>query len=47
MTMIESRIKTSHTYNEETAKEISEAIFNSYFDLFVEREERMKSLLSE
>ena len=46
MNMIESRIKTSHTYNEEIAREISEAIFRIYFDLFVELEEKMKSLLS-
>ncbi len=46
MDMLESRIKTSHTYNEETAKEISEAIFNEYFDLFIELEEKMDGLLS-
>jgi|ERR1019366_4547470 nucleotidyltransferase substrate binding protein (TIGR01987 family) len=36
MKMIESRTKTSHTYNEETAKEIASAILNIYFDLFKE-----------
>jgi len=46
MNMIESRIKTSHTYNEETAREISEAIVNTYFNLFVGLEEKMEGLLS-
>lgn len=46
MDMLESRLKTSHTYNEETAREISEAIFDIYFDLFVELEEKMDGLLS-
>lgn len=34
MKMIESRIKTVHTYNEETADEIAEAIVNNYFAMF-------------
>jgi nucleotidyltransferase substrate binding protein (TIGR01987 family) len=46
MNMIESRIQTSHTYNEETAREISEAIVNTYFNLFVRLEEKMEGLLS-
>jgi len=43
MKMIESRIKSSHTYNEETAGEIVEAILNSYFDLFTEFKQKMDS----
>jgi nucleotidyltransferase substrate binding protein (TIGR01987 family) len=35
MKMIESRIRTSHTYNEETANEIAEDIKNKYFKLFL------------
>lgn len=31
----ESRIKSSHTYNEEIAEEICKAIQNSYFELFI------------
>ena len=44
MKMIESRIKSSHTYNEEVATEIAKAIFNSYFDAFVELEHKLESL---
>lgn len=36
MKMIESRIKSSHTYNEEIADEVVADIFNIYFDLFSE-----------
>ena len=36
MKMIESRIKTSHTYNKETADEIIHAIKNTYFNLFTD-----------
>lgn len=46
MNMIESRIKTSHTYNEETAREFSKAIIDTYFNLFTGLEEKMKGLLS-
>lgn len=35
MKMIKSRILTSHTYNEELASEISEAIFNDYYHEFI------------
>jgi nucleotidyltransferase substrate binding protein (TIGR01987 family) len=33
--MVKSRSKTSHTYNEETAQEIAQAIVQDYFLLFV------------
>ncbi len=36
MDMITSRIKTSHTYNEETANEISQKIINEYHSAFLD-----------
>lgn len=41
MEMIKSRNKTSHTYNEEIAYEITEKITEWYFELFKEFEEKM------
>ena len=35
MKMIKSRTLTSHTYNEELVSEISEAIFNNYYQEFI------------
>jgi nucleotidyltransferase substrate binding protein (TIGR01987 family) len=35
MDMIQSRNMTSHTYNEDTAREISTAVLNRYFPEFV------------
>ncbi len=45
MDMIKSRIKSSHTYNNEIADEIVEKILNQYFDLFIEFEQKMKTFL--
>ena len=45
MKMIDSRIKTSHTYNEDTANEIAEAILNIYFRLFTEFHRTMDGLI--
>jgi nucleotidyltransferase substrate binding protein (TIGR01987 family) len=45
MDMIVSRVKSSHTYNEDTANEIVAKILNSYFDLFMAFNDKMKSLL--
>ena len=45
MDMIKSRIKSSHTYNNEIADEILEKILNQYFDLFIEFEQKMKTFL--
>lgn len=42
MDMIKSRIKTSHTYNEETANEIYQKIIDDYFDAFKSFEEVME-----
>lgn len=44
MKMIESRTKTAHTYNEETADEIAAAILNIYFGLFKELHATMGKL---
>jgi nucleotidyltransferase substrate binding protein (TIGR01987 family) len=40
-----SRTKTSHTYNEETARDVVDAILGVYHGLFVALEEKMESLL--
>lgn len=44
MDMLESKKKTSYTYNEETAAEISQAIMEVYFDLFQQLQEKFDSL---
>jgi nucleotidyltransferase substrate binding protein (TIGR01987 family) len=44
MEMIKSRNQSSHTYNETTAHEIKEQVFNFYYDLFVEFKNKMKTL---
>jgi len=44
MSMIKSRIKTSHTYNEETANEIASEIVHSYLPLFKMFQTKMESL---
>lgn len=41
MDMLQSRNRTSHTYNEETAEEITEAVFSRYYKLFTILEERL------
>jgi len=45
MDMIESRIKSSHTYNEDTAKEIAGKIVLQYYPLFVVLQQKMNKLL--
>lgn len=42
MDMIKSRIKTSHTYNEETANEIYLKIINEYHPAFLKFQEEME-----
>jgi len=44
MEMLKSRNQTSHTYNQETASEIGRKIKDWYFDLFIDFENKMKSL---
>ncbi|MBW2369889.1 MAG: nucleotidyltransferase substrate binding protein [Deltaproteobacteria bacterium] len=46
MDMLTSRNKTSHTYNEETAREICEAVFNVYYGLFMQLKAKLASLQS-
>jgi nucleotidyltransferase substrate binding protein (TIGR01987 family) len=41
-----SRTKTSHTYNQETAREVVDAILGTYYELFVDLEAKMNSLLA-
>jgi len=44
MEMLKSRNKTSHTYNEETAREICTAVTSQYFELFRRLEEKMDGM---
>jgi nucleotidyltransferase substrate binding protein (TIGR01987 family) len=44
MEMIKSRNKTSHTYNEDIASEISDKIKDWYFNLLKDFEEKMENL---
>ena len=45
MDMIESRIKSSHTYNEDTAQEIADKIVGQYYVLFAALQQKMEVLL--
>ena len=45
MDMLESRNKTSHTYNEDTAEEICQAIQNTYYGLFLNMVKKLHSLV--
>lgn len=45
MDMIKSRIKSSHTYNNEIAEEIVHKILNQYYQIFVNFQTKMKTLL--
>ena len=47
MDMLQSRNKTSHTYNEEIAEEIAAAILTKYYPLFQEFEKKLSCLLLE
>ncbi len=47
MDMLESRNKTSHTYNEETADEICRAVKMRYIQLFERLEDTLNALLQE
>lgn len=46
MEMLQSRNLTSHSYNEETADEISTAIIGSYYNLFNSLESKLENLRS-
>ena len=45
MEMLESRNETVHTYNEDVAEKISKKIREKYFPLFLNFENKMKTLL--
>lgn len=47
MDMIKSRIKTSHTYNEETAQEVYMKILNEYYPAFIDFQSVMKGKRTE
>ncbi len=47
MDMLKSRNKTSHTYNEETAKEISKAALTVYHQLFEQLNKKLENLKSD
>lgn len=46
MDMIKNRNRTSHAYNEETAKEITEAILNDYHIEFEKLHQKLSRLIS-
>lgn len=46
MRMIKSRALTSHTYNQEIADKVTEAIINVYYDEFVALKDRLTLLKS-
>ena len=45
MDMIQSRNKTSHTYNRETAEEIVNAVTTRYYELFISLAEKLEEQL--
>ena len=47
MEMVKDRIQTVHTYNEETARKISDAILNVYYGLFIGLRDTMEGVLTE
>jgi len=47
MDMLESRNRTSHTYNEETAREICQAVRNRYIHLFEQVHDTLHALEQE
>lgn len=47
MQMVKSRSLTSHTYNEDTAKEIAKTIVDSYYKEFVYLKERLNAILGD
>lgn len=47
MDMIKSRTLTSHTYNEDVAEAIAQAIFDQYYPAFLKLQEKLKQLEEE
>jgi nucleotidyltransferase substrate binding protein (TIGR01987 family) len=46
MDMLASRNRTSHTYNEEVAKEICLAVFDVYYSLFIQLKTKLETFRS-
>jgi nucleotidyltransferase substrate binding protein (TIGR01987 family) len=46
MDMIKSRNRTTHTYNEETANEISRTVISVYFDAFKKLHEKLEGFFN-
>jgi nucleotidyltransferase substrate binding protein (TIGR01987 family) len=44
MKMVKSRTLTSHTYNEDTAKEIVDAIFSNYYGQFIKLQKKFHAI---
>lgn len=44
MAMVQSRILTTHSYDEITANKIADAIFNKYYNLFLILQSKLESL---
>ncbi len=47
MDMLKSRNQTSHTYNEETAEEICQAVYKIYYPLFQRLKQKLESVGSQ
>ena len=45
MNMLKTRNLTIHTYNEDTADEVVNAVFDQYYKLFLSFEAKMNTLL--
>ena len=46
MDMLKSRNQTSHTYNEDTARQINNAVVTRYYDLFIRLRTKFEQLSS-
>lgn len=44
MDMLKSRNQTSHTYNEDTARQINNAVITRYYDLFIRLKTKFEQL---
>jgi len=45
MEMLKDRNRTSHTYNEETAEEISENIMSGYYSVFSDLKNKLSDIM--
>lgn len=46
MDMLKSRNQTSHTYNEDTARQINNAVVTRYYDLFIRLRTKFEQLIA-